>query len=80
MGTIGCALMRDAFAPKNGVLSDAQAVPGEQTALMELFTGAIGYFKNPGSHREVEPTAIEAAESIMLASRLLRIVDDRSPK
>jgi uncharacterized protein (TIGR02391 family) len=76
---IGCALMRDAFAPKNGVLSDAQAVPGEQTALMELFAGAIGCFKNPGSHREVEQTAIEAAETIMLASRLLRIVDSRSP-
>ena len=77
---IGCALMRDAFAPKNGVLCDAQAVAGEQTALMELFAGAIGCFKNPGSHREVELTAIEAAETIMLASRLLRIVDDRASR
>jgi hypothetical protein len=69
--------MRDAFNPKTGPLSDTQEVPGEQTALMELFAGAIGYFKNPGSHREVELTAIEAAEAIMLASRLLRIVDSR---
>jgi uncharacterized protein (TIGR02391 family) len=74
---LGCNLMRDAFNPKNGPLIDAQEIPGEQTALMELFAGAIGYFKNPGSHREVELTAIEAAEAIMLASRLLRIVDDR---
>jgi uncharacterized protein (TIGR02391 family) len=77
---LGCTLMREAFTPKNGPLSDTQEVPGEQTALMELFAGAIGYFKNPGSHREVELTAIEAAEDIMLASRLLRIVDSRTPK
>lgn len=77
---LGCSLMREAFTPRNGPLSNAQEVPGEQTALMELFTGAIGYFKNPGSHREVELTAIEAAETIMLASRLLRIVDGRAPK
>jgi uncharacterized protein (TIGR02391 family) len=77
---LGCALMREAFTPKNGPLSDAREIPGEQTALMELFAGAIGYFKNPGSHREVEVTAIEAAETIMLASRLLRIADGRAPK
>lgn len=75
---LGCALMREAFTPKNGPLIDEEEVPGEQIALMELFAGAIGYFKNPGSHREVELTAIEAAEAIMLASRLLRIVDSRA--
>jgi uncharacterized protein (TIGR02391 family) len=77
---LGCTLMREAFTPKNGSLSDAQEVPGEQTALMELFAGAIGYFKDPGSHREVELTAIEAAAEIMLAGRLLRVVDNRTPK
>jgi uncharacterized protein (TIGR02391 family) len=75
---LGCTLMREAFSPKNGPLIDAREISGEQTALMELFAGAIGYFKNPGSHRDVELTAIEAAEAIMLASRLLRIVDDRA--
>jgi uncharacterized protein (TIGR02391 family) len=77
---LGCPLMRDAFNPNNGALRDPHEVPGEQTALMELFAGAIGYFTNPGSHREVELTAIEAAETIMLASRLLRIVEARVPQ
>lgn len=77
---LGCPLMREAFNPKEGPLRDTQEPSGEQVALMELFAGAIGYFKNPGSHREVEVTAVEAAEAIMLASRLLRIVDARSPK
>ena len=48
--------MREAFNPKNGPLSNAEEIAGEQIALMELFAGAIGYFKNPGSHREVELT------------------------
>ena len=41
-----------------------------------LFRGALGVFKNPSSHREVEfdgPT--EAAEVVMLADLLLRMLD-----
>jgi uncharacterized protein (TIGR02391 family) len=77
---LGCVLMHDAFNPKGGALCDSQEVAGEQQALMELFAGAIGYFKNPGSHREIELSSIEAAEAIMLASHLLRIVDSRAQK
>jgi hypothetical protein len=48
--------------------------------------GAIGYLRNPTSHREVlyddDPT--EAAEVVMLADLLLRMLDriegDRAPK
>ncbi len=48
---------------------------------MALFWGAIGLFKNPPSHRQIEfenPT--EAAEVILLADLLLRVLDRTSAK
>ncbi len=72
---IGVALMRAAFGA-NGSLADPHLDPGERTGIMELFAGAIGTFKNPPSHRQVnyeDPT--EASEIILLADLLLRILD-----
>jgi uncharacterized protein (TIGR02391 family) len=50
---LGVKLMQQAFAEK-GVLTDPEADPGERVAMMELFKGAIGLFKNPTSHRPVD--------------------------
>ena len=78
-GDIGVALMKQAFSPKEpGPLTDSNAEKGEQEAMMALFWGAIGVFKNPVSHRQVEyddPTL--ASEVILLADLLLRILDQR---
>lgn len=41
-GKIGVALMRDAFRPGTGPLTDKATDAGEQVATMELFAGAIG--------------------------------------
>lgn len=72
---IGVALMREAFRPKTGALTDLAAEAGEQQARMDLFAGAIGTFKNPSSHRDVEYRPEEVADVIGLANQLLRIVD-----
>jgi uncharacterized protein (TIGR02391 family) len=77
-GFYGPDLMRKAFHAENGPLADKSLPVGERESIMHLFHGAIGAFKNPGSHREVgldDPT--RAAELLMFASHLLRIVDDR---
>lgn len=74
----GVKLMRDALHPDTGPLRDSTVVRrGERQALSDLFAGAIGSYKNPHSHRNVPLDADEAAEMIILASHLLKIVDSR---
>jgi uncharacterized protein (TIGR02391 family) len=73
---LGAKLMQNAFSAEKGVLTDPDADPGEQVAMMELFKGAIGLFKNPTSHRPVDyddPTL--ASEVILFADLLLRLLD-----
>ena len=75
---IGVKLMGKAFNEDTGNLTDQNQHPDEQNARLLLFRGAIGSYKNPGSHRDVEITAEEAAGLIVFASHLLRIVDSRN--
>src|SRR5262249_17000062 len=77
-GDIGNKLVRRAFDVKNGPLTDMEVEESERQARSDLFAGAIGSYKNPHSHRNVvldDPD--EAAEIIMLANHLLRIVGAR---
>lgn len=73
---IGVQLMRDAFHPDSGPLTDAALPTAERQAVSQLFAGAIGVYKNSSSHRDLGLEDAESvAEIIAFASHLLRIVD-----
>ena len=60
---------------KQSAFTNRNQHPAEKQARSDLFAGAIGAYKNLGSHREVEITPVEATEVIIVASHLLRTVD-----
>lgn len=72
---VGTALMRKAFDPDHGPLTDNNAPVAERESLAHLFAGAIGSYKNPHSHRDVEIGYNEAFEMLLLASHLLQVLD-----
>lgn len=77
---VGTDLMRKAFDANSGPLTDKLEPLPERQALAHLFAGAFGYFKNAQSHRTVGVKSASAREVAILASHLLRIVDERRPK
>jgi len=76
--SVGTKLMTDAFRlkPEFGPLTDPDAEGGEREAIMFLFRGAIGTFKNPQSHRAVDDDdPVLASEIVLLADLLMRLLD-----
>lgn len=73
---IGVALMRTAFHPQTGKLTNSHSEESEKQAMSDLFAGAIGLFKNPTSHRDIDGISPEeAADYIRVANCLLKMVD-----
>lgn len=71
---IGVPLMRKAFHPETGKLTNKEATGGEKQAMMDLFAGAVGLFKNPVSHRSFAIAPEQAADAIQVANCLLKIL------
>lgn len=72
---VGCKLMRKAFDPQKGTLTDHALPVAEREAIAHLFAAGIGLYKNPCSHRDVDMTFEETFERLNLASHLLKLVD-----
>ncbi len=72
---VGTALMRKAFDVDKGPLTDSAAPRAEREALSHMFSGAIGCYKNPHSHRDVQLTFNEAFEMLLVASHLMQVLE-----
>jgi len=73
---IGVKLIRRAFHPESGPLADPELPKGEREAFANYIAGAFGYYKNPCSHRDVAMDFISAFERIVVASNLLKAIEN----
>lgn len=72
---VGVKLIRKAFNPENGPLTDYDLPKAEREAFCNYIAGAFGYYKNPCSHRDVEMDFISAFDRIVVASDLLKVIE-----
>lgn len=82
----GSAMMYDAFSAgqkdgSTGPLTDISLEPSERVGVANLFAGAMGYIKNPLSHRALGiDDAPLAASRILLANDLMITLDGHVQK
>lgn len=73
----GQNLMQEAFEPTKGPLTDKSENDTMRRAMPKLFAGAVGRFRNTSAHLHRSfPDLHEAIEELMIASRLLRFLDE----
>lgn len=77
---VGIKLIRKAFNPDIGELTDYELPKAEREAFANYIAGAFGYYKNPCSHRDVELDFVSAFDRIVVASDLLKIIDKATKK
>ncbi len=71
----GVKLIRKAFNPESGSLSDYELPKAEREAFSNYIAGAFGFYKNPCSHRDIELDFISAFDRIVVASDLLKAIE-----
>jgi len=76
----GLKLIRKAFNPESGPLTDYQLPKAEREAFCNYIAGAFGFYKNPCSHRDIELDFISAFDRIVVASDLLKAVESANLK
>lgn len=73
---IGADLVTRALHPENGILMLSE-IKAEQEAILLLYRGVIGFFKNPTSHRIIENYDLTRARQVVgLIDLLLNLLRD----
>jgi len=72
----GVSLIRKAFNPQTGPLTDYSVPVAEREALAHFIAGAYALYKNPCSHKDVKMDFYDAFERIVVASKIMKIVEE----
>jgi uncharacterized protein (TIGR02391 family) len=72
----GVSLIRKAFNPQTGSLTDYSVPIAEREALAHFIAGAYALYKNPCSHKDVEMDFYDAFDRIVVASKIMKIVEE----
>ena len=73
---VGERLLKKAFNPESGILTNYELPKVERFAFLNYITGAFSYYRNSSSHREVELDFVSAFDRIVVASDLLKNIED----
>lgn len=71
----GTRLIRIAFNPDGGFLTDHNLPKAEREAFCNYITGAFSFYRNPCSHRDIDLDFISAFDKIVVASDLLKAIE-----
>lgn len=74
----GVNLIRKAYNPESGILTDSKLPIAERQAFSNYIAGAYALFKNPVSHRNVQMDFFDAFEKIIVASQIIKLIE-KSP-
>lgn len=77
---VGTKLIRGAFHPEKGPLTNYSLPKAEREAFSNYIAGAFGYYKNPCSHRDVNIDFVAAFERVVVASDLLKVIEEAKTK
>jgi uncharacterized protein (TIGR02391 family) len=72
----GERLLKKAFNPDDGVLTDHSLPKAEKFAFLNYITGAFSFYRNSSSHRDIELDFVSAFDRIAVASDLLKAIED----
>jgi len=72
----GERLLKKAFNPDDGILTNHKLPKSERFAFFNYITGAFSFYRNSSSHRDVELDFVSAFDRIAVASDLIKAIVD----
>ncbi|RZF83595.1 TIGR02391 family protein [Pseudoalteromonas sp. CO325X] len=72
----GERLLKKAFNPDEGLLTNYKIPKAERFAFLNYITGAFSYYRNSSTHRDIELDFVSAFDRIAVASDLLKAIED----